>query len=848
VVAVPALLLLIARDLLLHDPPRVLAWRFLHDPRLGSLPAPLAALLPRPDAALDRDPVALLLGALASGLAIAYALAALSGAAPRRRAALLAVAAVVLVVAPTLAFAAMGWATQRPYGQDGGVVQLPLALDKILAGQSPYGADYSDSILGKEARVSEFWASYGGNPILHHHAYLPGTHLLMLPFYLLGRAVAGAFDPRVVTLLAYGLAVWLAAGLVSDPNKRLIAAAAVAVNPLVYWHQVFGANDMLIVALLLAAVALAQRERPLLACAVLGLACGTKQLAWPFAPFLLAHVSGAGNLRELVSLRGLRRLMRPALVTLAVGAAVVAPVALLDLRRFWADIVAYNVGLPGADNYPLGGTPGFGFANVLLYCGAVSSLKDYFPFSLFYVLLVPVGLLLLREQLRAGSAAASLATGSAALLASLYFSRVVHPNYLVIVASLLPVGLLAASRWRADVGVVPLLLLATAVEISEHEVLRSTWEQAAAVRLPQHLGGLASLFAPRAGPELTADPLGAGLSALAAGLALLYVLAGLLHVSNRARLVLVLAASLVLVALPVWIVSRVEHASGAPRAQHPWLAGMLREDRQARGLAPVVVREAWSQSFRRDPPGVVEAPPLTAGSRWLARLLAIVRVDPRLVGLVGLGLTGALLVRRLPEAEQPLAWGAALLSPIVALGVAFGSPEGIVLGAALAGWALAQGAWPLAAGLTLGAAAALAPRLWLAAPLLILVWLPERGRPRALVGFVVAAVGLQLAGAALLPGPALAFPELSAPGLGGWNLLLYRGVDAGLVVKALTLLLPLGAVLAAWRQAWLHPPPALFALAWAGVWLLAALWLTPGASPHDLALPLVLLLLPLLLG
>src|SRR5262249_18978418 len=156
------------------------------------------------------------------------------------------------------------------------------------------------------------------------------------------------------------------------------------------------------------------------------------------------HLSGARSFRELASAAGLRRLARPALLAAAAFVAVVAPVALLDLRRFWAGIVGYNVGLPGADNYPLGGTPGFGFANVLIYCGAVSSLKDYFPFGVFYVLLVPVGLLLLREQMRAGSAAASLATGSAALLASLYFSRVVHPNYLVIVAILLPLGLLAS--------------------------------------------------------------------------------------------------------------------------------------------------------------------------------------------------------------------------------------------------------------------------------------------------------------------------------------------------------------------------------------------------------------------
>ena len=81
----------------------------------------------------------------------------------------------------------MGAATDRPYGQDGGVVQLPLAIDKILAGESPYGADYSGTILARQARVSSFWDELGGNPILRHHAYLPGTHLVMLPFYLAGR-------------------------------------------------------------------------------------------------------------------------------------------------------------------------------------------------------------------------------------------------------------------------------------------------------------------------------------------------------------------------------------------------------------------------------------------------------------------------------------------------------------------------------------------------------------------------------------------------------------------------------------------------------------------------------------
>ncbi|HVD76376.1 MAG TPA: hypothetical protein VNH43_02150, partial [Vicinamibacteria bacterium] len=129
----------------------------------------------------DRDPVAMLLASFAVGLAAVYFVAAMTGARARVRATLLATAAVILVALPTLAFIAMGAATGRPYGQDGGVVQLPLALDRLLEGESPYGADYSDSMLGKQARASDFWAPYGGNPILRHHAYLPGTHLIMMP-------------------------------------------------------------------------------------------------------------------------------------------------------------------------------------------------------------------------------------------------------------------------------------------------------------------------------------------------------------------------------------------------------------------------------------------------------------------------------------------------------------------------------------------------------------------------------------------------------------------------------------------------------------------------------------------
>ena len=232
----------------------------------------LGPLLPHPSGDLDRDPIALALAAAAVFFAMVYLVLVLLGTRPRLRLAALALAAVVLVAVPTAAFIAMGAATGRPYGQDGGVVQLPLAIDRILGGQSPYGADYSASMLGRQARVSDFWAEHGGNPILHHHAYLPGTHLLMMPFVPLSRAAIGVFDPRVVTLLAFVVAGILAFRLGSSPSLGLAAAAAVWISPLVYWQQIFGANDIVVAVLLLGAVHLARAARADAAAALLGLA------------------------------------------------------------------------------------------------------------------------------------------------------------------------------------------------------------------------------------------------------------------------------------------------------------------------------------------------------------------------------------------------------------------------------------------------------------------------------------------------------------------------------------------------------------------------------------------------
>jgi hypothetical protein len=847
VVAVP-LLLLVARDLLLYDPPRVLAWRLAHDERLAGVPRWAAALVSG-GGAFDRDPLALLVGAACATAALGLLACAVVGAGARLRAAVLALGAACAVVVPTVALMAMGWAMDRPYGQDGGVVQLPLALDLLLQGRSPYGADYSGTILGRQARVSPFWQAYGGNPLLRHHAYLPGTHLLMLPGYLLSRALGVVFDPRTVTLLALAAAAWLAARLARPLRAEgtLAAAAIVLVNPLVYWPFAFGANDILQVALLLAAVALAAGGRTVWCGAVLGLACASKQLAWPFAPFLLAHLSGARTLRGLFTGASLRRLAPPALAALAVFAAVVAPVLALDPRAFWGDIVVYNVGLPGADSYPLGGTPGFGAANFLIYLGRVASLRDHVSFAPFYAVLVPVCVMLLRRQLREQHPAAALVTGSAALLASVFVSRVAHPNYLVLAAILLPVGLLAlagappaergsARPWGAETAVAPLLLFLLAVEVVENEPLRALWEDAVAARLPAHVSGVASLLLPRAGPELTLDPLGLLFGALAAGLGVVWILVVLLGAPARVRLALGAAAIAALVIAPAVVAARVGAATGGPRGQEPWLAPVSDEARRAAGQSrPAPAREAWSMSFRRDPPApLAEGYAGTPPPRALGRLLGRAGItDPRPLLALALACAGALLALRAAPERRPLVLAAAALAPPAALGATMGSPVGLALLALAAMVAARPRPRAAAAG---GAGCALVPWLAWAAPLIALPASgPRRERLRAAVAGVASLLLLWAASAAIA-GPRTDLPAVQ-PGLGLPNLLIYAGLTppSWLLWSAAAALIAL-AIARAVRGS---DAPLLES----AVFSLGGLWLIPGASPNAVALPITLLLL-----
>lgn len=849
---VPAGLLLIARELLLFAPTRELAWQLTHDERVARRSAWLGALRPSPSAALDADPVALLLGSLAVLLAGAYLFLGWRGASARARAALLALAAIVLVVLPTLAFVGLGAAMRLPYGHDGGVVQLPLALDKVLAGESPYGADYSKSVLGRQSRASEFWAPLGGNPITRHHWYLPGVHLLMIPPYVLLKAALGFFDPRLVTLAGFLLAAWLASLLVEGDERRLCAAALVLVHPLVWWPQVFGVNDVFCALPLLLALLLAERGRTWPAAACLGLACAVKQLMWPFAPFLLLFLSGARAWADLARGAVLRRLAAVTGVTLAVAAAVVLPIALRDWTAFVNDIFRYQVGLPGEDQYPLGGTPGFGFANFVLYFGWVKSLGDAWPFGRFYALLLPLGLLLAHRQLRRPGIAAVLVNGSLALLASLYLSRIVNPNYLTLAVIFVPLAVLRDRRLAADLAVVPLALLLLGLEFSGRELMGTTWGPAETLGF---VPGLPAWLAPGDGPRWR-DPLSLAFSALAAGLAILSLLVMWARAGGhgderdlaappwRARAAFVAACALLLVALPAFLVVRGGEAARVVRAQDRFAADVRAsrplENAEGRWVAPARVVEAWSRSFRKQGEKVYEATDAPLSRAALGRALG--GVDARALTIVALALAALLAARRVSAGARVSVLAALLLTPLASVGVIFGSGDALALAALVGAAALGLGR------LLALACAAPFPSAW-PATLLLAVGDLRRRKLAITAALLVAVVWLATwTTPATTPARPPDVGEIAvvragevAPGL--TSLLAYHGHEgdawlAGFARLAPWFLAAAGVVLAWRRRAGASPDWAALALL-----SLAAAWLWPGAEPHALLLPFAAALL-----
>ncbi len=380
----------------------------------------------------------LAVGAVATLLLFLTAALVLPGGVERRsygalKRATLAALGVLIVALPIASRACQRFASGHPlqFAHDGGVIQTEESARFLLRGVDPYAADFSSTPLAGVAIPG----------ILHHNPYLPASFLLPAPLVALADAAGLPFDQRFVYLLLWAAGVWLAPLAFHHRGAGELAQTCFALNPLVVPYVVVGRNDIYIIAFLLFALAALARRRALAFFSCLALACAIKQFAWLVAPFLLVcawHVWPRPILR-----RGLA-------VGAALFAVLVLPFFAWRPADFVDDVYRFNAGL-SSDSYPLGGTPGFGFAMLAAVLRWAPDRAAYFSLTPYLLLTaLPLGALLLVRLMRRPTLAGAMLAAFLVSFWIFFFSRVFNNNYFGVLAFLLQMGALAAASGDAS--------------------------------------------------------------------------------------------------------------------------------------------------------------------------------------------------------------------------------------------------------------------------------------------------------------------------------------------------------------------------------------------------------------
>ncbi len=335
-------------------------------------------------------------------------------------------------VVPTVALITVRAHIGNTFEHDG-LVQTEAAVARLVRGQPIYGVDWSNTDVARYA-----WVLPGTNPALHHYGYFPLVPLAGVPWWLLTRALAIAFDYRVVLLGFLAVGVAGVAALPIAWSARFMVALAIFLDPFTVAFFWAGRNDLCYIALLLVGLALLARGHPVAACLAFGTAAALKPFAALALPLILITLwlrwQGRPLEHRREALLSLAALMAPVVLT-------VSPFLLENGGALWRDVVVYyNGGTP--DTYPING---YGLAELLLQFRVVKSAYDPFPFGIFQLVAsLPMLWLGWRTVRRQPTLGTWLAAYVCLFFVFAFCSRLFNDNYLfaflALAACIVPLG------------------------------------------------------------------------------------------------------------------------------------------------------------------------------------------------------------------------------------------------------------------------------------------------------------------------------------------------------------------------------------------------------------------------
>jgi uncharacterized membrane protein len=244
----------------------------------------------------------------------------------------------------------------------------------------------------------------------------------------------GWFDLRMFYLLFYLFIVWVLWKLPATPTLKRALVIVFALNPEIIYYFVYGTNDIVATACLVAAVYLTTLRRHIPAAIFLGIGLLTKQFVLIFLPFYLLYLYGQSRNFWREADGSWTPLAKTSLVIGAMVAVFGLPVMLWNFNAFFDDIVRYPYGSAVASWH----IAGWGISHAALVTGLVKTNQSYFPSSVLYlVILMPLAAAMFWRQFKKNTMPIMLVASALTIFVFVIVSRFTHNNYFYYATTLL---------------------------------------------------------------------------------------------------------------------------------------------------------------------------------------------------------------------------------------------------------------------------------------------------------------------------------------------------------------------------------------------------------------------------
>ncbi len=307
-------------------------------------------------------------------------------------------------------------------------LQTEIAGRFLLLKKNPYVEPYTQTDLAK-------WTYYDSagntvNPALFTNVTPPLIIVLSSLGFRVFSQMFGWFDIRVFILAAYLSIIYFGLLRFGLKEKLLLFLALVCFNPLFLIETISGANDVIILALLIWCLFFLEKKKFILSGLLLGAAVASKQTAWFAVPFFALYAW------QQAKRTGFKYFV---IASLATALPFYLPFFLWNSSALINSLVFYVSGASQTD-FLIHPIEGYGFGRLLLAWGKLKTIYDQFPFWLYQLGLGgPLMLALLYLQKKKMTAVGLIASYAICLGVIWFFNRYfleAHLAYLLVLISL----------------------------------------------------------------------------------------------------------------------------------------------------------------------------------------------------------------------------------------------------------------------------------------------------------------------------------------------------------------------------------------------------------------------------